>query len=137
MIETLGEAIARDGAIIYGPTGPKAHPAIKDQIAARAFLVRTLERLGVTSENTKPGPGRPPTPFGWVPGGRIMSGTARRPLARSSAAMITPRALEAFRRLEALEAECVGPPECEPYKRCASLRAVVAGAMDDSSASLA
>ena len=44
VIETLGEAIARDGAIIYGPTGPKAHPAIKDQIAARAFLVRAFDR---------------------------------------------------------------------------------------------
>jgi hypothetical protein len=27
--------------------------------------VRTLEKLGVTSENIKPGPGRPPSAFGW------------------------------------------------------------------------
>ena len=71
LVEALGEAITRDGAIVYGRTGPKAHPAVKDQIAARAFLVRTLERLGITSENIKPGPGRPPSAaLGWTPGGR-------------------------------------------------------------------
>jgi hypothetical protein len=68
LIETLGEAIARDGAIVYGRTGvPKAHPAVKDQIAARAFLVRTLEKLGVTSENIK-SVGRPPNAYGWTGG---------------------------------------------------------------------
>ena len=66
LVEALGEAIARDGAIVYGRAGPKAHPAVKDQIAARAFLVRTLEKLGVTGENIKPGPGRPPSAFGWT-----------------------------------------------------------------------
>jgi hypothetical protein len=71
LVEALGEAITRDGAIVYGRTGPKAHPAVKDQIAARAFLVRTLERLGITNENNKPGPGRPPSAaLGWAPGGR-------------------------------------------------------------------
>jgi hypothetical protein len=68
LIEGLGEAIARDGAIVYGRAGPKAHPAVKDQIAARAFLVRTLEKLGVTSETIKPGPGRPPHAYGWTGG---------------------------------------------------------------------
>jgi hypothetical protein len=29
LIEALGEAIARDGAIVYGRAGPKAHPAVK------------------------------------------------------------------------------------------------------------
>ncbi len=38
LVETLGEAIARDGAIVYTTRGvPRAHPAVKDQIAARAF----------------------------------------------------------------------------------------------------
>ena len=68
LIETLGEAIARDGPVVYGRAGPKAHPAVKDQIAARAFLVRTLEKLGVTSEAVKPGPGRPPSSYGWTGG---------------------------------------------------------------------
>jgi hypothetical protein len=66
VVEALGEAIARDGAIIYGRAGPKAHPAVKDQIAARAFVVRTLEKLGVTGENIKPGPGRPVSTSGWM-----------------------------------------------------------------------
>src|SRR5260370_19004372 len=64
LIEALGEAIARDGAIVYGRAGPKAHPAVKDQLGARAFLVRTLEKLGVTPENIKPRPRRPPSAFG-------------------------------------------------------------------------
>src|SRR6266404_8583968 len=41
LIEALGEAIARDGAIVYGLASHKAHPAVKDQLGARAFLVRT------------------------------------------------------------------------------------------------
>jgi hypothetical protein len=43
---------------------------VKDELANRAFVVRTLERLGVTTENVRPGPGRPPTPFGWIPPGQ-------------------------------------------------------------------
>jgi hypothetical protein len=66
VIEMLGEAIARDGAIVYSRAGPKAHPAVKDQIAARAFVVRTLERLGLNVEAVKPGPGRPATSMGWT-----------------------------------------------------------------------
>jgi len=65
LVEALGEAIARDGAIVYGRAGPKAHPAVKDQIAARAFIVRTLERLGHNVEAVKSGPGRPPNAYGW------------------------------------------------------------------------
>lgn len=66
VVEALGAAIAADGAIVYGRAGPKAHPAVKDQIAARAFVVRTLEKLGVTTEPIK-SPGRPPQPLGWIP----------------------------------------------------------------------
>jgi hypothetical protein len=67
VVEALGEAIARDGTIVYSRAGPKAHPAVKDQLGARAFLVRTLERLGVTVENVKP-VGRPPNNAGWTGG---------------------------------------------------------------------
>jgi hypothetical protein len=66
--ESLAEAIARDGAIVYARAGaPKAHPACKDELACRAFIVRTLERLGLNIEAIKPGPGRPPSDFGWSP----------------------------------------------------------------------
>jgi hypothetical protein len=65
--ESLAEAIERDGPVILTRTGvPKAHPACKDELACRAFIVRSLERLGLNVEAVKPGPGRPPTGFGWT-----------------------------------------------------------------------
>ena len=66
--ESLAEAIARDGHVIHSRTGvPRTHPAVKDELACRAFVVRTLERLGLNVEAVKP-PGRPPGGgLGWVP----------------------------------------------------------------------
>jgi hypothetical protein len=49
-----------------------------------------------------------------------MAGTRRSRIERSLRQRITPVALDAFRRLVAFEAQCVGPPGCEPYKRCAA-----------------
>ena len=66
--EALAGAIATDGAIVYTRTGvPKSHPGCKDELACRAFVVRTLERLGLNIEAVKPCPGRPPSAFGWTP----------------------------------------------------------------------
>jgi hypothetical protein len=69
-IAMLGEAIRRDGAVIYSRAGvPRSHPAIKDQLAARALVVRTLERLGVTTEAVQP-PGLRRDAgrgIGWIP----------------------------------------------------------------------
>ena len=59
--EALREAIDRDGEVIATPNGPKAHPALRDELQCRAFVVRTLEKLGVTTEAVK-SPGRPPRP---------------------------------------------------------------------------
>jgi hypothetical protein len=39
--------------MIRTKTGLKAHPALRDELAARAFIVRTLERLGITIEAVK------------------------------------------------------------------------------------
>jgi len=65
--ESLAEAIARDGDVVRSRTGvPKSHPAIRDELAARAFVCRTLERLGLNIETIKP-QGRPPRSFGWTP----------------------------------------------------------------------
>jgi hypothetical protein len=65
--EALAEAIARDGAIVYGRgMVPRAHPAVKDELACRAFIVRSLERLGLNIESVNAGPGRPATPSGWT-----------------------------------------------------------------------
>jgi hypothetical protein len=65
--EELSAIIADDGAVIRSDSGvPRAHPAVKDELACRAFVVRTLERLGLNIEAVKP-VGRPPRPSGWTP----------------------------------------------------------------------
>src|SRR5262249_28582854 len=54
--EALAEAIERDGPVIYGRSGvPRSHPSVKDELACRAFVVRSLERLGLNVEAVKPG----------------------------------------------------------------------------------
>ena len=63
-VETLREAIDRDGEVVHTRTGPKAHPALRDELAGRAFIVRTLERLGLNVETVKQ-PGRPVPTHGW------------------------------------------------------------------------
>jgi hypothetical protein len=63
--EALAAAIATDGAIVYTRTGvPRSHPAVKDELACRAFVVRTLERLGLNVEAVRP-VGRPTSSAGW------------------------------------------------------------------------
>jgi len=59
-VQALREAIDRDGETIVTRNGIRAHPALRDELANRSFIVRTLERLGITLEPIKPGPGRPP-----------------------------------------------------------------------------
>jgi hypothetical protein len=65
--EQLSEAIERDGLLV--PTGNgtamRGHPAIKDELVCRNFIVRSLQRLGVNVSVVPPrGPGRPPS-RGW------------------------------------------------------------------------
>jgi Phage terminase, small subunit len=59
--ESLREQIDRDGEIVRTKAGLKEHPALKHELASRAFVVRTLARLGLDVEAVKP-IGRPP---GW------------------------------------------------------------------------
>jgi hypothetical protein len=65
LVEALGEAIERDGPVIHTRAGPKSHPAIRDQLAARALCARLLARLGITSENIQ-APGRPASFASWT-----------------------------------------------------------------------
>jgi hypothetical protein len=58
--EALAECIARDGEVIYVRNVPKPHPAIKDELALRAFVSRSLQRLGLTGVQVRP-VGRPPS----------------------------------------------------------------------------
>jgi hypothetical protein len=67
-LEALREAIDRDGPTVRTRNGPRAHPALRDELACRAFIVRTLERLGLNVEAIKP-VGHPTRPLGWT-GGR-------------------------------------------------------------------
>lgn len=62
--QSLADTIDRDGETISTKLGLKAHPCLKDELAARSFIVRTLQRLGITQEVLKP-VGRPPKSFAW------------------------------------------------------------------------
>lgn len=64
--ESLAERIRTDGNVIYSRGVPRAHPALRDELHCRAFVVRSLERLGLNIEPVKP-PGGQPKPSGWVP----------------------------------------------------------------------
>jgi len=62
--EELAAIIDADGARIMTKSGAKDHPCLKHELAARAFICRTLQRLGITDEVIKP-VGRPTRPSGW------------------------------------------------------------------------
>jgi len=57
--ESCRARIDKDGEIIETPSGPREHPLLKRELAARAFIVRGLQRLGLDVEAIKP-VGRPP-----------------------------------------------------------------------------
>ena len=61
--ESLAEKISEDGETVRGKNGIRAHPCLKDELAARSFVCRTLARLGITTESVKP-MGRPSSGFG-------------------------------------------------------------------------
>lgn len=58
-VQRLGDRIDAEGEVVRTKSGPKAHPALRDELAGRAFVARTLERLGLNVETIKP-VGRPP-----------------------------------------------------------------------------
>lgn len=57
---SLREAIAQDGEVIRSRGSIRDHPALKHELANRAFVVRSLMRLGLDLEPIRGGPGRPP-----------------------------------------------------------------------------
>jgi hypothetical protein len=64
----LWDAVQREYGIAdrYSRTGvPRTHPAVKDALACRAFIVKTIERLGLNVEGVKP-VGRPTANLGWT-----------------------------------------------------------------------
>jgi hypothetical protein len=59
----LAAQIDTDGEIIEGGrNGPRAHPALREELAGRAFVAKVLERLGLNVEPIKP-MGRPPRAY--------------------------------------------------------------------------
>jgi hypothetical protein len=49
-VASCAEQIDRDGEIIQTRTGPKRHPALRDELAWRGFITKTLEKLGLDLE---------------------------------------------------------------------------------------
>ena len=66
--DALAARIDADGETIVTKRGLKAHPCLKDELAARAFVVRTLQRLGLNLEPVRPTVGRPGVGRGWQGG---------------------------------------------------------------------
>jgi hypothetical protein len=59
-VESLAEEITRDGPVYRdGESPPKAHPALKDELAGRALVAKLLERLGVCHSDHDTPAGRP------------------------------------------------------------------------------
>jgi hypothetical protein len=57
---SLRAAIEEDGEVIRLRGAIRDHPALKHELANRAFVVRSLMRLGLDLEPVRGGPGRPP-----------------------------------------------------------------------------
>jgi hypothetical protein len=66
--ESCREAIDRDGEMVRGSAGAwRANPLLRDELANRAYVARTIDRLGINSAALKRA-GRPPgTSAGWRP----------------------------------------------------------------------
>jgi hypothetical protein len=65
--DALAAVIEADGERIVTKSGIKDHPCLKHELAARAFIVKTLQRLGITDEPIKC-VGHPPRGgIGWAP----------------------------------------------------------------------
>jgi hypothetical protein len=67
-VEALRERIDADGETVHTRGGvPGAHPALRDELQLRSFIVKSLEKLGLNVEAVRP-PGRPPGGgLGWIP----------------------------------------------------------------------
>ena len=62
--QKLRDRIDSDGEMVRGRNGSvREHPLLKPELLARAFVVRTLNRLGLDAEPVK-APGRPQSKIG-------------------------------------------------------------------------
>jgi hypothetical protein len=58
--------VRTENVFIHTTGSIKMHPGVKDELACRGFVCRTLHRLGLNVETIKPN-GRPAVGIGWVP----------------------------------------------------------------------
>jgi hypothetical protein len=58
--DRLRARIDAEGEIINGRTGPREHPGLRGELACRAFVARTLVKLGLNVEPLRSAVGRPP-----------------------------------------------------------------------------
>jgi len=59
--------IDRDGELVTSASGVmRAHPLIREELHARAFTAKCIDRLGINKETVKP-MGRPPLASSWQP----------------------------------------------------------------------
>jgi hypothetical protein len=65
--EALREEIDRDGEVIRTCGTVRDHPTLKHELANRAFVVRTLAKLGLNFEPVRASSGRPGLNIGWKP----------------------------------------------------------------------
>ena len=56
----LQEEIDRDGTVLRSRGSVRTNPAVKDLLGTRAFIVRTVSRLGLNYEPLRTSGGRPP-----------------------------------------------------------------------------
>jgi hypothetical protein len=52
-VEALATCISADGEAIKTKAGLRPHPCLRDELAARSFIVRSLQRLGLLDEPVK------------------------------------------------------------------------------------
>lgn len=57
--ESCRAQIDRDGEMLKTKTGLKEHPLLKAELACRAFIARSIQRLGLEFEAVRASPGRP------------------------------------------------------------------------------
>jgi hypothetical protein len=65
-VEEFSATIKRDGLVLRTKSGPKDHPLLRHEQAARSFIIRSLSRLGLDVEPLKT-VGRPTSSLGWSP----------------------------------------------------------------------
>jgi hypothetical protein len=57
--ESLRAQIDREGEVLKVKGGLKDHPGLRHELASRAFVVKTLSRMGLNVEVPARSPGRP------------------------------------------------------------------------------